>query len=130
VIFHTNYCVSGRSFGSHVHAATAEEAARFARARGLGEVVDGGHGSYCHERRASVLLRDERVAAVEKLHALCWVLNLALAAGVASRDETLGDVGVLHEATHCALGYTLTLTWPELADLVAVIETRIPGYCP
>ena len=67
----------------------------------------------------------------EALHMACFVGFMALKSGVASIEEVLGDVGLLHEIAHnmdIGEGDTCIASRAEVVRMARRIERAIPGH--
>lgn len=109
------------AYGAHLWAASKEQAERIARQRGMGErVISRGFNGPAPYKTATQMLRS-RKPAVDKVHSLCFLGQIALASGIATAQEIIGDEGIVHDFCHS--GAT-----KDLLAKVAEIERRTPGY--
>lgn len=90
----------------------------------MGEKVDGECGKSLPYIPASKMLMKRHwkmSGALNVVHALCYLGQIALASGVATTQEVLGDQGFIHEYAH-------RVSRRALAKRVSEIERRVPGY--
>lgn len=117
------------AYGAHVYASSLKEAKKLCRLRGLGERIVFERGTKAAPyRRASDLLKARTVSGRRKsektvLHGLSFLGMLALASGVATIQEILGDEGFIHNFCH---GHTRAIVLAKVLE----IEKRVPGYWP
>lgn len=115
-------------FGSVVHARSEVEAVEICAARGLGETLDDAQPLPDFRAELPASWHWENSGNAERLHAICWLANLAMASGVADREELLGDFGMVHEAVHHTANEQVT--FERVLELIQAVEAKVPGYLP
>lgn len=108
------------AYGGHLWARSMRAAKRIAEARGLGERVVSRGFIKDPYKVASEMFRS-KAPFEEKIHALCYLGMIAIASGVATPQEIIGDEGIVHKACHRRDKKTLLARIEE-------IERRVPGY--
>lgn len=109
------------AYGAYLWARNFRHAKKVALRRGMGErVVSTGNNGPAPYKTASEMLRS-RKPAHEKVHALCFLGQIALASGVATAQEIIGDEGIVHD--YCHYGAV-----KRVKENVARIERITPGY--
>lgn len=108
------------AYGAHLWAKNEKHADWVAKVRGMGERVISTGSRRTPYKTASEMLRS-RKPATDKVHALCFLGQIALASGVATAQEIVGDEGIIHDFCHS--GAT-----KRLKENVARIERITPGY--
>lgn len=108
-------------YGCHFWASSDRNAKRIVKQRGMGEIITGvGFAAGAPYKTASEMLRS-RKPTTDKVHALCFLGQIAMASGVATAQEIVGDEGIIHDFCHS--GAT-----KRLKENVARIERITPGY--
>jgi hypothetical protein len=121
-------------YSSQVWGRSWSHARRIAKRRGLGETVMGLWSNMpnprgtatmpasAHFRRRSPTKRQ----ALDAIHALTFLCQLAIAGGLLKAGDVLDDCGLLHDAVHA-----LSHGRPRRAEIIARIEALerlVPGY--
>lgn len=129
----TKYQSGGRTFGSAIWAESMREAKGLMERRGIGEQFFPNEtvtARYVRRsyKRASTVVRSWKTGDMAKLHAVTWLCNLALASGVADRERTVGDCGVLHELVHSLGGIEGGAPIKKIVGMIVELENEVPGY--
>ncbi len=82
------------TFSSHIYATSHNHAEELANIRNIGEVVEG----VCDFKPIEDVVKINNYQ--DLLHYVCFLSFLGQSAGLVSIEETLGDLGVLHELIH------------------------------
>jgi hypothetical protein len=130
----TSYKAGANYYGSWIYARSLPEAKRIAGLRHMREKIVGEGYKYQHHKlnwRCSDVLRS-RQSAIDKLHALTFLMRQALAAKVSTArmfcDE---EHGIMHVWIHLEIGAYLRgkgKIGALLIRKVEHIERAIPGY--
>ena len=121
------------TYGAFVWALTEREAEALCARRRIGETIIGRGGKRAtpapYQRPSAMLkTRMTHTQKLEFLHGTCFLCFLASRSLGASVFETLGDNGLMHEAIHAMSHGRPTRT--HLAEMLAPIERKVPGYWP
>ena len=114
--------------------ATPETIEEIVVARNIGEVPEPRDTIPCTRTPEDKPLADIIEAdgfTVEALHMACFVGFLALKSGVATIEDVLGDVGLIHEIAHnldIGEGDPCVASRAEVVRMAHSIERAIPGY--
>lgn len=117
------------NYSAFLWASSPRQARKLAQLRGLGERVVCTSGRAKPYRTASETLGRRTVGGktsvvTAQLHGLAFLGMLALASGVATVQEVLGDQGFIHAFCHRGTDRRV------LIARVKEIERRVPGYLP
>ncbi len=112
-------------YGTHLWAKNAADAREVCQLRGMGERLrwPGGLGrKYQPYVFASSMMRSKRFTYKARQHALIYLSMVAMASGLVSPQDLLGDEGLLHEFAHGDFkSVKRKLEW---------LEFEVPGYRP
>jgi len=115
-------CAPG-SYGAHLWAGSFRTAKRRAIERGMGErVVSKGFKGPAPYKPASKMMRSKKYSQTEKIHALCYLGQIAIASGAVPAQDIIGDKGIVHDFCHGANRDKGFL------EKVKYIESVTPGY--
>lgn len=114
------------TYSGSLWARSMADAHRIVLRRGLGEIVLWPLGTpkqyvYASDLIVKKIGTSGKAGEKRKLHALCYLGMLALASGVATVQEVIGDNGFIHEFCHGKNRH-------ELRIRIRAIERRVPGY--
>ena len=122
-----------RRFGTTIKA-SPDTIAEIVAARNIGEVPEREDPILCKRFSERMPLADRietKGFTAESLHMACFVGFLALKSEVASVEEIMGDVGLVHEIAHnldCGEGAACIATRAEVVEMARRIARAIPGY--
>ena len=125
--------MGGHRFGTKIRAAP-ETIDEIVKARNIGETVEPldpvpSRRPPDEKSLAGLIETDGFTAAA--LHMACFVGFLALKSGVASIEDVLGDLGLIHEVAHnmhVGEGETCIASRAEVARMARRLERAIPGH--
>lgn len=115
------------TYSTGLWATSKTDAIKKARRRGLRERVIGpSNDTYppCSE-----VINSPDLSFPEKMHSVVWLSNLAIRSGIATPQDILSDVGIIHLLVHRLIG--AASDDPRILDFrVKKLESLVPGYLP
>ena len=136
LVFSSTYPLNGAVYGTALLAKDAEEAAKLATKRKLGETVSTvpwGRNPPTPHRLKSLIEEEAWVEAAHEATFLCFV---GLSSGKFSIKDTVSDDGLIHELLHMAIPRVYESPRQrermkiKIAKLADRLEKKCPGWVP
>lgn len=132
----TTYTSGGRAYGSYILAGSMNKAGEIARQRNIGETIISNPIGVDVMPDYNGLTDEEFLNQLPQIvHAAVFLGYIALSAETVTRDELLGDEGVIHKLTHlldpfCREEYNCAEEIVKVRKQLYLLQKKVPGAFP